>query len=102
MFRCEASGSLIIPAVSNAPEQSSGPEELTYEQAIAQVEGIIERIEAGDVGLEESLTQYEQGMALLKRCRTILDRVDQRITELTGSDLPAKATDDEEDGDLPF
>ena len=92
----------------NASSSTPGPDELTYEQAIARVEAIIERIEAGDVGLEESLTQYEQGMALLKRCRTILDKVDQRITELTGSELPRQgAVSDaeagaEDEGDLPF
>ena len=56
---------------------------LKYEQAIEQIEQIIEGIESGDTGLEESLAQYEKGMKLLSHCRGILGAAEKRIVELT-------------------
>ncbi len=58
-------------------------EGLTFEQALTQLEAIVDRIEAGEVGLEAAIADYEKGVALLKRCRSILDHAEQRITELT-------------------
>ena len=54
----------------------------SFEQAIEQLEGIIDRVESGEIGLEESLKAYEDGAKLIKRCRQILSRVETRITEL--------------------
>lgn len=56
---------------------------LKFEDALEQVESIIEQIESGQVGLEESIAQYEQGMKLLSRCQTILSSAQKRIAELT-------------------
>ena len=56
---------------------------LTYEQALGELEALIERIEQGEIGLEQSLTEYRRGAALLKRCRGILDTAEQQIDELT-------------------
>jgi exodeoxyribonuclease VII small subunit len=58
-------------------------EALKFEQAIEQLEQLIEQIESGELGLEESLTQYERGMALIDRCRQVLSSAEQRIAELT-------------------
>lgn len=56
---------------------------LTYEQAIAEVERIIERIESGEAGLEGTLDQYERAVKLIAHCREVLSRVEQRLAELT-------------------
>lgn len=56
---------------------------LDFEKAVEQVEGIIERIESGQIGLERSIAEYERGVALIKRCRQVLDRAEQRVEELT-------------------
>lgn len=56
---------------------------LKFEEAIEQLEAIIEGIESGDVGLEQSLAEYEKGMKLIGQCRGILGRAEKRITELT-------------------
>lgn len=61
-------------------------EGLTYEQAIERVESITDRIESGEVGIEDAVREYEKAMALLKRCRSILDDAEQRITDLSTSD----------------
>ncbi len=64
------------------PEQ-----EIPYEQLIEQLEGIVDRIEGGELGLEESIKGYEQGVEIVKRARAILDRAEQRITQLNANTL---------------
>jgi exodeoxyribonuclease VII small subunit len=58
-------------------------EALSFEDALAQVEAIIERIEAGQVGLEQSLAEYERGVGLINHCRGKLDRARQQVEDLT-------------------
>jgi exodeoxyribonuclease VII small subunit len=58
----------------------------SFEEAVERLEGIIARIETGEVGLEESLTQYEEGMKLIRHCRAILDRAEKKVEELTLSE----------------
>ena len=57
----------------------------TFEESVAQLEQIVAAIESGQIGLEESLAKYEQGMDLVKKCRSILDRAEKRIEQLTQS-----------------
>lgn len=57
---------------------------MDFESAVEQIEKIIERIESGEIGLEESIAQYERGVGLIRRCRQVLDRAEQRVEELTG------------------
>lgn len=59
------------------------PDSLSFEQAVARVESIIERIESGELGLEDAIGEYERGIALLSRCRRVLDQAEQRVEELT-------------------
>jgi exodeoxyribonuclease VII small subunit len=54
----------------------------TFEAAVAELEKIVAAIESGQIGLEESLAKYEQGMELVKKCRGILDRAEKRIEQL--------------------
>ena len=61
----------------------SPDKEPSFEQAIDTLEDLIEQIESGEVGLEKAIAQYEQGQALIKRCRGILDKAERRIAELT-------------------
>ncbi len=56
---------------------------IKFEQAVEQVEQIIEAIEAGDIGLEDSLAEYEKGMKLIAQCRAILESAEKRIAELS-------------------
>ncbi len=55
----------------------------TFEESVAQLEQIVAAIESGQIGLEESLAKYEQGMDLVKRCRAILTSAEKRIEQLT-------------------
>lgn len=64
----------------------SPPDDLTFEQALAALEQIVRELEDGQTGLEESLSCYEKGVSLLKRCYGQLARAEQRILLLAGED----------------
>ncbi len=55
---------------------------LSFEQALEQLETIAEQIEQGKIGLEESITKYEEGMGLVKQCRDILSKAEMKIQKL--------------------
>ena len=59
-----------------------GKRKLTFEEALEQLETIAEQIEQGKIGLEESISKYEQGMALVKQCRQILSKAEHKIQQL--------------------
>ena len=60
--------------------------DLSYEDAIEQVEAIADKIESGEIGLEESVEQYERGVVLIKHCRAILDKAETRVSKLALDD----------------
>jgi exodeoxyribonuclease VII small subunit len=60
------------------------PDNLTFEQALAELEQIVRDLEDSATGLEEALARYEQGVGLLKRCYGQLRQAEQRIALLTG------------------
>lgn len=66
------------------------PDNLTFEQALAQLELIVRELEDGRTGLEDALARYETGVGLLKRCYTQLKQAEQKILELTGQDADGK------------
>ena len=64
---------------------------LSFEQAIKELGGIVQRIEQGQIPLQDSLAQYERGMALIKHCRGILEKAEKRIEKVTGTAESNKA-----------
>ncbi|MGP1273047.1 MAG: exodeoxyribonuclease VII small subunit [Phycisphaerales bacterium] len=54
-----------------------------FEEAMEQLESIIDQIESGEIGLESSIAAYERGVALVARCRSILADAEQRIETLS-------------------
>jgi exodeoxyribonuclease VII small subunit len=56
---------------------------LPFEAALAELEGIVQRLEQGKVDLEESIAIYERGEALKKHCQALLERADARIQKIT-------------------
>lgn len=55
---------------------------VSFEEAVGRLEKIVQRLEKGEVPLEESIVLYEEGMKLGRLCRRILDEADQRIRTL--------------------
>ena len=54
----------------------------TFEEAMTQLAAIADEIEKGEIGLEESINRYEEGMKLLAHCQKVLDTAEQRIVKL--------------------
>lgn len=76
------------------------PKQQTFEESVAELEKIVAAIESGQVGLEDSLAKYEQGMALVKKCRTILERAEKRIEQLTQSPDGSLCPEPMDSGDM--
>jgi exodeoxyribonuclease VII small subunit len=53
-----------------------------FEDQLARLEDIVDRLEDESVGLEEALGLFENGMELARRCRARLEEVEQRVTQL--------------------
>jgi exodeoxyribonuclease VII small subunit len=54
----------------------------TFEKAVAELEGIVARLERGDVALDESIAIYERGEALKKHCEKLLNAAENRIEKI--------------------
>ncbi len=57
----------------------------SFEELYRRLEDTVEKLERGGLPLEQSIALYEEGMELAKRCQTILDGAEQRITKLRES-----------------
>ena len=57
-----------------------------FEEALEELESIVERMEDGEPSLEESLKLFERGMALTRQCQKALDDAEQRIRTLSDTD----------------
>lgn len=66
-----------------AKAKSRPVEELTYEHAFQELEGLVERLESGDLALEESMALFERGQALAERCGQLLEQAELRLRQLT-------------------
>lgn len=55
----------------------------TFEDALTELEEIVEAIEEGDVPLEKSIEKYAEGIKLIKQCRAILDQAEKKIQLLS-------------------
>ena len=58
----------------------------SFEEALAQVEDVVAQLEDGQLGLNESLAQYELGVKALKQCYATLESAERKIELLTGVD----------------
>ena len=62
-----------------------GIETLSFEDSYARLEQVIQRLEAGDLGLEESVRLYEEGIRLAEHCSHQLDSAELKVTQLLSS-----------------
>ncbi len=57
-------------------------EVLTYEQPLAELEGLIRKLETGSVDLADSIASYERGVALANHCATLLEQTEAKVQRL--------------------
>src|SRR6185295_4089448 len=70
---------------------SNSPNPPSFEEALRDLEETVERLSAGDLPLEESLTLFEKGVGSLKLCHAILDKAEKRVQMLVqGTDGSAE------------
>jgi exodeoxyribonuclease VII small subunit len=60
--------------------------EISFEQALNQLTELVEKLESGELPLEESVASFEQGVKLSRRCEALLDQAEQRLQVLNDSE----------------
>ncbi|SEO70390.1 exodeoxyribonuclease VII small subunit [Aquisalimonas asiatica] len=58
-------------------------EHVNFEEALKELEALVERMEKGELALEESLQAFERGIALTRHCQTALKAAEQKVEILT-------------------
>lgn len=76
-----ADASSTDPAIAN----------LSYEEAVRELEKLVESIERGDIGLAESLASYKKGEQLLRHCKGLLDKAELTVREMSLADAEGTA-----------
>ena len=64
------------------PKKDSAHAPESFEQFFRELQATVEKLEAGDLSLDESLALFQRGMELSKKCGELLDRAELRIKEL--------------------
>ncbi|MBK9007657.1 MAG: exodeoxyribonuclease VII small subunit [Anaerolineae bacterium] len=64
-------------------------EELTYEEALAELEGIVETLEGEQSQLDEAIKLFERGQALAARCGVLLEAAQLKVKQVAGDDVSA-------------
>ncbi len=59
-------------------------ETINFEQALSELEQLVERMEHGEVSLEQSLKDFERGIELTRACQSALKEAEQKVLQLTG------------------
>ncbi len=62
-----------------------------FEQALTELESIVEKLEHGELSLEESLLQFERGIALARSCQDSLKQAEQKVEILLQKTPEAEA-----------
>ena len=62
-------------------------EDLTYEEAFAELETIVNALEGEQNPLEESISLFERGQALVKRCGALLEGAELKVRIVSGDEL---------------
>lgn len=84
------------PDSNEAPQETGQqPEPARFDEALGELEKLVETLEQGDLTLEDSLAHFERGIGLARECRESLQSAEQHVQQLLDRD-----TGDENDGTL--
>ena len=71
-------------AKKSSPEETAkGP---SFEQSLERLEEIVRQLEEGDLGLDEAMRRYEEGVKLLRQSYDLLEKTERKIELLSGFD----------------
>ena len=62
---------------------AKGKKKPDFEQSLAELEALVDALEAGDLSLEQSLTSFEKGITLTRTCQAALNEAEQTVKILT-------------------
>ena len=74
-------------------------DEMSYEQALAELETTIDALENSSPSLEESMSLFERGQTLAEHCAALLDKAELRVDQLISDDTNDQETDNTENVD---
>ncbi len=74
-------------AKASAKKTEKTVEELSYEEALTELEGIVESLEDGQNPLEESINLFERGQALVTHCGALLESAQLKVQKLAGESV---------------
>jgi exodeoxyribonuclease VII small subunit len=63
--------------------ESKPVEQMSFEEAMRELETVVTQLERGDVALEESIRLYERGAELKARCETKLKEAEEKVAQIT-------------------
>ena len=72
---------------SSSKKVQKAVEELTYEEALAELEEIVSTLEGEQNQLEEAIRLFERGQALAARCSTLLEAADLKVRQVAGDEI---------------
>ena len=85
-------------ARKKADDDADDLADVPFEQALAELEGLVEQMELGELSLEDSLTAFERGVKLTRHCQSALKAAELKVKVLTESgdleDLDVEDLDD--------
>lgn len=70
-----------------------------FEESLARLESLVEKMESGDLSLEDSLKTFEEGIKLTRECQEALKDAEQKVKLLVEKGGAAEATPFEPDDD---
>ena len=72
--------------MNKAIPSSTNIEKLSFEESLQQLTALVEKLESGQLPLEESVAAFESGVKLSRRCEALLDHAEQRLQILGDSE----------------
>lgn len=62
-----------------------------FEKALAELESLVDKLESGQLSLDESLARFKRGVELTRQCQAVLDRAQQSVDQLLNPDDESSA-----------
>jgi exodeoxyribonuclease VII small subunit len=74
-----------------APAPAETPSVADFEHSLDELEQLVQRMEGGELSLDESLASFERGIGLYRHCQQALDQAELRVRLLLDPDAPDDA-----------
>jgi exodeoxyribonuclease VII small subunit len=75
-----------------AKKAANSTNKIDFEDALRELEELVERMEQGDLSLEQSLKDFERGVALTRACQQALQEAEQKVQVLMSKDEEGELT----------